>query len=100
LRLAPPWKLKRSDLRKIYNAYAMAIETDAALLTEPTDVEKLWIPESLRLKRAGHVEIAKMFNAAFLETLVALFHVFLSPPCHIHCFSQFLFCLTIYVVTM
>ena len=67
---APPWKLKRSELRKIYNSYAMATEKEAALLTVPTEREKLWIPELLRLKRAEHVEMAKVVNAAFLETLV------------------------------
>jgi len=68
--MAPPWKLKRSELRKIYNSYAMATEKEAAILTVPTEREKLWIPESLRLKRVDYVEIAKIVNAAFLETLV------------------------------
>lgn len=67
---APPWRLRRSELRKIYNSYALATEKEAALLTVPTEREKIWIPDDLRLKRAEQVELAKSVNAAFLEALV------------------------------
>ena len=40
------------------------------LLTVPTEREKMWIPDELRLKRAEYVELAKGVNAAFLEVLV------------------------------
>ena len=66
----PPWKLKRSELRKIHNSYALATEKEAALLTVPTEREKIWVPNDVRLKRAEHVELAKSVNAAFLEALV------------------------------
>ena len=67
----PHWRLKRSDLRKIYNSYAQATEKDASRLTVPTEREKLWIPEEVRQKRADFVETAKAVNAALLEVLVA-----------------------------
>ena len=67
----PAWRLKRSELRKIYNSYAVATEKEAALLTVPTEREKLWVPQAVRVRRAELVEQAKRANAAFLETLVA-----------------------------
>jgi len=67
----PPWLLKRSELRKIYNSYALATEKEAALLTVPTEREKIWIPDDLRLKRAEWVALAKTTNAAFVEALLS-----------------------------
>ena len=68
---APPWRLKRSELRKIHNNYALATEKEAAMLTVPTERERLWIPDEVRLKRAENVDAAKKANAIFLEALVA-----------------------------
>ena len=74
----PLWKLKRSELRKIYNSYARATEKEAAMLTVPTEREKLWIPDDIRRKRAEYVEFAKSTNAAFLEVLVQTLSFFCS----------------------
>lgn len=56
---APPWKLKRSELRKIHNNYALSTEKEAAMLIVPTEREKVWIPDEVRLKRA------KFFDAVY-----------------------------------
>ena len=71
--VAPPWKLKRSELRKIHNNYALATEKEAAMLIVPTEREKVWIPDEVRLKRAEFVDAVDGLFLPLYDIIISIY---------------------------
>jgi hypothetical protein len=71
--VAPPWKLKRSELRKIHNSYALSTEKEAAMLLVPTEREKVWIPDEVRLKRAEFVDAVYGLFLPLYDIIISIY---------------------------